>query len=139
MTGILLDTNVVSELTRDAADPGVLVFLAEHDDLWLSTVVLHELDYGVGLLPSGRRRDAISSALAAFVAKYEDRILPVGRLEAAEAATLRVLARRSGRVLDLGDALIAGTAGANDLSVATRNVRDFEGLGLAVVNPWNPP
>ena len=139
MTGILLDTNVVSELTRDAADPGVLVFLAEHDDLWLSTVVLHELDYGVGLLPSGRRRDAISSALAVFVAKYEDRILPVGRLEAAEAATLRVLARRSGRVLDLGDALIAGTAGANDLSVATRNVRDFEGLGLAVVNPWNPP
>ena len=93
----------------------------------------------MGLRPSGRRRDAISSALAAFVAKYEDRILPVGRPEAAEAAVFRVRARHSGRVLDLGDALIAGTAGANDLSVATRNVRDFEGLGLAVVNPWNPP
>lgn len=139
MTGILLDTNVVSELTRDAADPGVLVFLAEHDDLWLSTVVLHELDYGVGLLPSGRRRDAISNALAALIAEYEDRILPVGRPEAAEAAVLRARARHSGRVLDLGDALIAGTAGANDLSVATRNVHDFEGLGLSVVNPWNPP
>ena len=138
MTGFLLDTNVVSELTRDAADPGVLVFLAEHDDLWLSAVVLHELDYGVGLLPPGRRRDAISSALAAFVDEYEDRILPVGRPEAAEAAALRVRAQRSGRVLDLGDALSAGTAGANDLSVATRNVRDFEGLGLDIVNPWTP-
>lgn len=138
MTGILLDTNIVSELTRDAADPGVLAFLAEHDDLWLSTVVLHELDYGVGLLPSGRRRDAINRALAAFVAEYEDRILPVGRPEAAEAAALRTRARHSGRVLDLGDALIAGTAGTNGLSVATRNVRDFEGLGLAIVNPWSP-
>ena len=135
----LLDTNVVSELTRDAADPGVLSFLAEHDDLWLSAVVLHELDYGLGLLPQGRRRDAISSVLSALVAEYRDRILPVGRLEALEAAALRVRAQHSGRVLDMGDALIAGTASANGLSVATRNVRDFQGLGLDIINPWDMP
>ena len=58
------------------------------------------------------------------------------RPEAAQAATLRAQAHRSGRVLDLGDALIAGTAMANALSVATRNVGDFESLGLNVVNPW---
>ena len=139
MTGVLLDTNVVSELTRETPDSRVLAFLAGHDDLWLSAVVLHELDFGVGLLPPGRRRDGISAALSAFVTEYEDRILPVGRPEARQAAALRARAHRSGRVLDLGDALIAGTASANDLSVATRNVRDFDGLGLDVIDPWRPP
>ena len=138
MTGVLLDTNVVSELTRETPDSRVLAFLAGHDNLWLSAVVLHELDFGVGLLPPGRRRDSISAALSAFVTEYEDRILPVGRSEARQAAALRARAHRSGRVLDLGDALIAGTAGANDLSVATRNVRDFDGLGLDVIDPWRP-
>ena len=138
MTGVLLDTNVVSELTRETPDSRVLAFLAGHDNLWLSAVVLHELDFGVGLLPPGRRRDGISAALSAFVTEYEDRILPVGRSEARQAAALRARAHRSGRVLDLGDALIAGTASANDLSVATRNVRDFDGLGLDVINPWRP-
>ena len=138
MTGVLLDTNVVSELTRETPDSRVLVFLAGHDNLWLSAVVLHELDFGVGLLPPGRRRDGISAALSAFVTEYEDRILPVGRSEARQAAALRARAHRSGHVLDLGDALIAGTASANDLSVATRNVRDFDGLGLDVIDPWRP-
>ena len=63
-------------------------------------------------------------------------ILPVGRSEARQAAALRTRAHRSGRVLDLGDALIAGTAIANDLSVATRDVRDFDDLGLDVIDPW---
>ena len=138
MTGVLLDTHVVSELTRETPDSRVLAFLAGHDNLWLSAVVLHELDFGVGLLPPGRRRDGISAALSAFVTEYEDRILPVGRPEARQAAALRARAHRSGRVLDLGDALIAGTASANDLSVATRNVRDFDGLGLDVIDPWRP-
>ena len=138
MTGVLLDTNVVSELTRETPDSRVLAFLAGHDNLWLSAVVLHELDFGIGLLPPGRRRDGISAALSAFVTEYEDRIVPVGRSEARQAAALRARAHRSGRVLDLGDALIAGTASANDLSVATRNVRDFDGLGLDVIDPWRP-
>ena len=138
MSGILLDTNVVSELTREAPDMRVLAFLAGHDDLWLSAVALHELDFGVGLLPPGRRRDGISAVLSTFVAEYEDRILPLGRAEARQAAALRARAHRAGRVLDLGDALIAGTARANDLSVATRNVRDFDGLGLDVIDPWRP-
>ena len=136
MSRILLDTNVVSELTKEAPDTRVLAFLAGHDDLWLSAVVLHELDFGVGLLPPGRRRDGISAVLSAFVTEYEDRILPVGRSEARHAAALRARAHRAGHVLDLGDALIAGTAKANGLSVATRNVRDFDGLGLDVIDPW---
>ena len=74
--------------------------------------------------------------LAAFVAKYEDRILPLDRMAAGWAARFRARVHRSGRVLDPGDALIAGTARAHDLSLATRNVRDFDRLHVKVTNPW---
>ena len=136
MRGCLVDTDVVSEPMRDAPDPRVVAFLSRHDELWLSAIVLHELAFGLALLPPGRPREAIEAALKAFVALYEDRILPLGRTEASHAAAMRARAGRSGRVLDLGDALIAGTAAAHDLAVATRNVRDFQGLGLDVVDPW---
>ena len=136
MNGFLLDTNVVSELTKNVPDSQVIAFLAAQNDLWLSIIVLHELDFGLNLLPLGRRRDHISAALAAFVTEYEDRILPVDRPEAEQAASLRAQARRSGRVLHLGDALIAGTAKTHNLAVATRNMADFDGLDVDVANPW---
>ena len=140
MNGFLVDTNVVSELTRDVPDVRVLAFLVDHDDLWLSAIVLHELDFGIGLLPPGRRRDSIGAILSAFVTEYGDRILPVGYSEAIQAAEFRAQKMHSsGRTLDLGDALIAGTAKTNDLAIATRNVRDFENLDLKVVNPWDSP
>ena len=136
MTGFLLDTNVVSELTRNRPEPRVVAFLSEQPDLWLSALVLHELEYGLELLPPGARRDGLGEALAAFVAEYEDRVLPLDRMAAAWAARLRARAQRSGRVVDLGDALIAGTARAHDLSIATRNVRDFERMEVEVTDPW---
>ena len=77
--------------------------------------------------------------MSAFAADYEQRVLPVGPPDAAQAAALRPRARLLVRVLDLGDALIAGTAKTTDLAVATRNVRDFDGLNLPVVNPWHSP
>ena len=136
LNGILLDTNVISELTRGDPDGRVVSFLGRHHDLWVSSVVLHELEFGLRLLPRGRRRDDLESALAKFVAGYTDRILPVGRREAQAAAVLRVCAQQSGRTLHLGDALIAGTAKAHDLAVATCNVTNFDGLDLAVIDPW---
>ena len=136
MTGFLLDTNVVSELTRDRPDPRVVAFLSAQPDLWLSTLVLHELEYGLELLPSGARRDGLGAVLSAFIAEYEDRILPLDRMAAGWAARFRARAHRSGRVLDLGDALIAGTARAHDLSLATRNFRDFDRLDVEVTDPW---
>lgn len=137
MRGYLLDTNVISELTRDVPAPGVVAFLSEHDELWLSSVVLHELEFGLRLLPPGRRRDAIGAAVSAFVAEYEGRVLGIGRAEASHAAVLRAWARQAGRTLEVGDALIAGTAAAHELAVATRNVRDFDGLGVEVIDPWD--
>ena len=136
MTGFLLDTNVISELTRERPESRVVAFLSEQPDLWLSTLVLHELEFGLELLPHGARRDGLGAVLAAFIVEYEDRVLPLDRMAAGWAARIRARAHRSGRVLDLGDSLIAGTAKAHDLALATRNVRDFERLDIEVTNPW---
>ncbi len=138
MSGFLLDTNVVSELTRSVPDSQVMAFLAKQDDLWLSAMLVHELEFGMQLLPHGQRRDVLQSVLSGFITHYQDRILAVDRRGAEWAAYFRAQARRSGRVLDLGDALVAGTARAHDLSVATRNVADFNGLDVDVTNPWEP-
>ena len=136
MNGYLLDTNVVSETMRSVPDAGVVTFLAEHDDLWLSSIVVHELEYGVRRLALGRRRSRLEAALLRFITEYEDRILSLDLDGAEWAARFRVLAQRSGHKLDLGDALIAGTAKAHDLIVATRNIADFQRVGVELVNPW---
>ncbi len=136
MTRFLIDTNVISELAKPAPHPGVVAFLATQHDQWLSTIVLHEIEWGLQLQVPGRRRNGLRDWLSELVVEYENRILPVGRREAKWAALLRAQARRSGRVLRLADALIAGTARANDLAIATRNVKDFDSLDIAVTNPW---
>ena len=136
MNGFLLDPKVVSELTKHRPDPRVVAFLSDRDELWLSALVVHELEFGLRLLPLGKRRDGLRKVLAGIVTRYEDRVLPVETAAAEWAARFRARAQLSGRVLDLGDALIAGTAKAHDLSVATCNVRDFERLDIDVTNPW---
>lgn len=136
MSGYLLDTNVVSEIFREAPDFQVRSFLAEQEDLWLSVIALHELEFGLNLLPRGRRREDLRTALSSYVEAYADFILPVTRTEAEQAALLRVQAQRGGRVLHLADALIAGTAIVHNLMLATRNVKDFTALDVNVVNPW---
>ncbi len=136
MSGYLIDTNVVSELTKASPDPRVIAFLSEQQELWVSSVVVHELEFGLQLLPQGSRQDRLRRFISDFVVEFEDRILALERLEAEWAARLRGKAHHSGRVLHLGDALIAGTAKAHELSLATRNTGDFDGLDLDIVNPW---
>ena len=136
MSGFLLDTNVLSELTREAPHPGVIAFLAEQEDLWLPSLVVHELEYGVQLLPQGRRRDHLQALLTNIISTYADRILALDRPAAESAARLRAQARRMGRPLDLGDALIAGIAQSNVLTIASRNVRDFDFVDVTVISPW---
>lgn len=139
MSGYLLDTNVVSELTKDNPNPKVIDYLNAHGDLWLSAVVVEELELGIQLLAEGRRRDRLRAWLYQLLADFEERISPVGRQEAQWAAEFHAGVLKSGGKLKLGDALIAGTAMANDMAVVTRNVKDFEGLDVDVVNPWETP
>ena len=137
MIGYLLGTNAISEIVRGAPHPGVVTFLAEHEDLWLSSIVVHELEYGVRRVPQGIRRTHLQASLLRLTTEYEDRILPLGRTGAEWAAQFRAQAQHAGLTLDLGDALIAGTAKIHNLAIATRYTADFEHLGIAVVNPWN--
>ena len=137
MSGFLLDTNVVSELTRGVPNPGVVSFLAERNDLWLSSIAVHELEYGLQLLPHGQRRARMYAMQARIVSGYSNRILALDRQAAEWAARFRARARRAGRAIDVGDALMAGIARRNYLAIATRNVTDFEHLDLEIVNPWD--
>ena len=137
MTRFLLDTNVVSEVTKERPSPQAVAFLESQHDLWLPTIALYELEYGLLLLPEGRRRDRLRVAVSALVDGYSDRILPLDSLAAEWAARFRAQARRSGNSLKVADALIAGTARANNLTIATRNTRDFDYLDVEIVNPWD--
>ncbi len=139
MIGYLLDTNVISEMVRSVPHTRVARFFIEHDDLWLSSMVVHELEYGVRRMPQGRRRSRLRGNLSRLIREYEDRVLPLDRMGAEWAAQFRAQAQLSGLTLELGDALIAGTARAHDLAIVTRNVADFEGLDVDIVNPWETP
>lgn len=139
MSELLYDTNVISELTAEHPNPRVVATLSRRTDVWLCSVVLHELEYGVQLLPHGARRNRIHATHQRFVSRYQHQVLPLDRAAANSAAQVRAHARNSGRPISVSDALIAGTAIANDLTLVTRNVKDFEGLGVDIINPWDEP
>lgn len=137
---ILIDTNVVSEPLKLTGDVGVLNWLDAQiiETLYLSTISLAELRFGIAALPSGKRRDTLHTSL-------EQRILPlfVGRIlpfdaAASEAyAMLRTRARLQGKAIAPADGYIAATAICHGLMVATRDIVPFEAAGLTVINPWN--
>lgn len=136
MTGFALDTNVVSELTKQHPAPRVLAFLIRTTETWLPSVVIHEIQFGIQIMPAGRHRDQVRADLSALLTRHSDRILPLDRAGAEWAAHARAAQKGTGRTPGLAGMLIAGTAAAHNLAIATRNVRDFEGLGIEVVNPW---
>ena len=137
---ILLDTNVVSEPLKLTADVRVLNWIDAQiiETLYLSTISLAELRFGIAALAPGKRRDTLQTSL-------EQRILPlfVGRIVPFDAAAseayaeLRARARALGRAIAPADGYIAATAAAHGLIVATRDIGPFEAAGLTVINPWN--
>ena len=133
---ILLDTSVVSELFRPVPHPGVVAFLRAAPGALLPVVVLHELEYGALRSPPGRKREELAGFVGEIRDSFRGRILDLDPVRAREAARIRAEAARTGRVVPIADALIAGTARAGSLPLATRNVRDFAGLGIEVRNPW---
>lgn len=137
MSGVILDTNVLSELARDPPHPSVLDYVTRQENAWISTITTHELTYGIERLPDGARKRRLSSIIQSLLDDYSDRLLPIGTEEARNAALLRIRAEQQGQTLHLADALIAGTAMARGFAIATRNVSDFSGLAFAVIDPWS--
>ena len=136
---IVLDTNVVSELMRPAPNPAVLAWVdAQPDrDLWLCSVAVSELLFGLARLPPGARRAQLTQAFEAMLTEdFSGRVLAFDLPAAVVYADLVAKREREGQPVAMADAQIAATCLAHGAQLATRNVRHFEGLGFAWVNPW---
>ena len=137
---ILLDTNVVSELMRTVPAQPVLEWFAKHDaaDLFISAVTEAELRTGVAILPDGQRRDRLQAAIGAMIdLDFHARILPFDSPAAKAYAEIAAQRRAAGRPIAEADCQIAAIARAMGTPVATRNVKDFDGCGIRLINPWN--
>jgi len=135
---IVLDTNVVSEMMRPAPNPNVTTWLNAQaaETVYLSSVTLAELLFGVAALPEGRRRDGLARTLEGVVALFKGRILPFDADAAPRFAELAVRARTAGRGLPTPDGYIAAIAASRGFAVASRDTSPFRAAGVAVVNPW---
>jgi predicted nucleic acid-binding protein len=139
MRGFLLDTNVPSELTRPYPQSSVSQWLdnADDDQLYFSVVSLGEILKGITILEHGKRRTQLQQWLDETLRPWFDRrILPVDEAIAERWGVLAGQCRLKGRPLKVADGLIAATALEHDLTIVTRNVSDFEGLGVEILNPW---
>ena len=136
---ILIDTNVVSELMRPAPSPSVLQWLnlQPSREIWLCSVVAGELLFGLARLPEGVRKQQLTRTLSLMLSEdFQDRVLAYD-LEAAVVYADLVANRESqGRPMSLADAQIASICLTHQAIFATRNTKDFEGLGLTLINPW---
>jgi toxin FitB len=136
---ILLDTNVISELWRPQPDPRVRVWLNAQapESLYLCTPVLAELRYGIEKLPASARRTRLEEAFERLQGgEYLGRTLSFDPPAALAFGRLAALRERSGRRIEPMDALIAAIAAAYGAALATRDVNDFEGVGVDLINPF---
>lgn len=136
----LLDTNVVSELMRRSPAPAVEAWVASHPvkDLFFSAVGESELRYGAAIMPAGRRRETLGADIETMLhIAFEHRILPFDSGAARAYAHIAAQRRRAGRGVAPADCQIAAIAQARGMAVATRNIRDFEGMGIDLFNPWD--
>jgi predicted nucleic acid-binding protein len=132
----LFDTNVISELARQRPDARVLAFVEATPRVLVSVILFHELSYG---FESANREQKLR--LAAFLAAMRDRFgpraIPVDVGIAETAGRLRALSKGQGRVLTVSDSLIAATALAKAVPLATRNVKDFQGINVPLIDPFS--
>lgn len=136
---IILDTNVLSEVMKPAPSPRVLRWLGQYPPsrLFTTTITQAEILYGLELLPKGKRRNALQSAVEAMFAEdFAGRILPFD-CEAAQVFPQIACARRAlGRPVTQFDTQIAAIAQTRGAAIATRNTPDFDNCGIPVLNPW---
>ncbi|WP_456714924.1 PIN domain-containing protein [Bradyrhizobium sp. USDA 4353] len=136
---IIIDTNVISELMRPVPASAVLDwFAAEHaSDLYLTAVSEAELRVGVAIMPSGKRREALMATIDAMVDEdFAGRILPFDSSAAKAYAAIAASRRVVGRPIMEADCQIAAIAQVAGAALATRNVADFDGCRIRIIDPW---
>ena len=127
----LIDTNVLSELFRPQPNPGVLEWAQEIEEVALSAISVEEVFYGLSWRPKPRLEKRITEMIDDFC-----EVLAVTDGIARTGARLRGSHQRQGRTYEMADMLIAATAQAHGLTLVTRNVRDFEGCGIPILDPF---
>lgn len=135
---ILLDTNVVSEAMKPVPDDAVRGWLDEQaaETLYLSSVTIAELMFGIGALPKGNRKDKLASALDGVMELFADRVLPFDIDAARHYADLAVKARAAGKGFPTPDGYIAAITASKGFVVATRDTSAFDAAGVEVIDPW---
>ena len=134
-----IDTNVASELMRPNPASAVVAWIAERDaqEMYLTAVSEAELRYGLAIMPAGKRRNALEAAMTRWLdLGFRKRILPFDSDAARAYADIAAMRRSAGHPIASSDCQIAAIARSRSMAVATRNVRDFAGLGIEVVDPW---
>jgi len=137
----LLDINVVSEWVRPHPDRNVISWLAEVDEdrVFISVIAFAEIRRGIEMLSAGRRRDRLVAWLAEELpTRFEERVLDIDSHVAETWGVVMARGQKIGLTLGSMDALVAATAEAHGLTLATRNVKDFQGLGISLLDPWQP-
>ncbi len=134
---IILDTNVLSEAIRPEPAPAVLRWLAAQAALFTTVISESEIFYGLALLPKGRRRDSLKiAAQRMFAEDFSDRVLPFDSVAARAFAEIVATRRRQGGPIGILDAQIAAIARAQRAALATRDVGEFHGCGIELLDPW---
>jgi predicted nucleic acid-binding protein len=138
---IVLDTNVVSEAMRPTPDENVLIWLNEQvaETLYISSVTLAELRFGIAALLEGKRQTILARTLEGVVGLFENRVLPFDDRAARHYAELAMTARNSRRGFPTRDGYIAAIAASRGFLVACRDTAPFEAAGMTVINPWETP
>ena len=135
----VLDTNVVSEAMKPEPHPAVRAWLNDQaaETLYLSSVTLAELLFGIAALPAGKRKDMLALTLDGLTGLFKDRVLPFDTDAARRYAELAVLARTSGRGFPTPDGYIAAIAASRSFIVASRDTAPYEAAGVSIINPWD--
>ncbi|SOE17914.1 hypothetical protein SAMN05877838_2819 [Hoeflea halophila] len=138
---MIIDTNVVSEIMRPVPNAKVADWFERTAQMarFITSVTEAELLFGVELMPEGKRRDTFALVIERLI-KFDlpQPVLPFESADAPYCAKISALRRRAGRPISIFDAQIAAIALRRGLSIATRNIRDFEGCGVTLINPWDP-
>lgn len=135
----LLDTNVLSEVRRPQPDTKVLAWLdqVDEDRVYLSVISIAEIARGIGLLESGKRKSELAQWLEHDLpARFDGRMIAVDVSAALTWGRLMANSKRRGIALSVMDGWIAAIALSKGLTVVTRNTKDFENLGIELLNPW---
>jgi toxin FitB len=137
---IVLDTNIVSELMRQAPEPDVVRWIDSFSaaEIFLTAVTAAELMYGVARLPNGRRRRELHAKVEGLLAEdFRDKILPFDARSAINYADIVAARERTGRQISMADGQIAAICRNWKAGLATRNVSDFTDTGIRTINPWD--